>query len=188
MKRFLLLSVSLLFLCGISLNAQRFAVKTNALYLATATPNVGLEVALGERWTFEAEGGYNPWTFDKEKNMKAKHWLVSPEFRYWFCESFFGHFVGLDVNYTMFNMGAIPFIPQLKDTRVEGWAAGAGLVYGCSWPIARRWNIEANIGAGLWYSEFDRYESRKCGLFNDSVSRLSFGLTSLGVSFVYIIK
>ena len=175
---------SLSILCG----AQNCVVKTNTLYWATTTPNLGVEFSVAPRWTIDLQGGYNPWTLDNETNAKLKHFLVSPEVRYWFCESFFGHFVGLDVNYTMFNMGAIPFIPQLKDTRVEGWAAGAGLVYGCSWPIARRWNIEANIGAGLWYSEYDRYESRKCGLFDDSVSRLSFGLTSLGVSFVYIIK
>ena len=201
MKRFLLLSVSLLFLCGISLNAQRFAVKTNALYLATATPNVGLEVALGERWTFEAEGGYNPWTFDKEKNMKAKHWLVSPEFRYWFCNSFQGHFIGINGNYTQFNVGALPvpvheaFISlnqtqeqDLEKSRVEGWAVGAGLTYGYAFPIARRWNIEFTAGFGYWYSVYNQYESRKCGLFQETVKKHALGPTSLGISFIYMIK
>lgn len=201
MKRFLLLSVSLLFLCGISLNAQRFAVKTNALYLATATPNVGLEVALGERWTFEAEGGYNPWTFDKEKNMKAKHWLVSPEFRYWFCNSFQGHFIGINGNYTQFNVGALPvpvheaFISlnqtqeqDLEKSRVEGWAVGAGLTYGYAFPIARRWNIEFTAGFGYWYSVYNQYESRKCGLFQETVKKHALGPTSLGISFIYMIR
>ena len=201
MKRFLLLSVSLLFLCGISLNAQRFAVKTNALYLATATPNVGLEVALGERWTFEAEGGYNPWTFDKEKNMKAKHWLVSPEFRYWFCNSFQGHFIGINGNYTQFNVGSLPvpvheaFISlnqaqeqDLEKSRVEGWAVGAGLTYGYAFPIARRWNIEFTAGFGYWYSVYNQYESRKCGLFQETVKKHALGPTSLGISFIYMIR
>lgn len=201
MKRFLLLSVSLLFLCGISLNAQRFAVKTNALYLATATPNVGLEVALGERWTFEAEGGYNPWTFDKEKNMKAKHWLVSPEFRYWFCNSFQGHFIGINGNYTQFNVGALPvpvheaFISlnqtqeqDLEKSRVEGWAVGAGLTYGYAFPIARRWNIEFTAGFGYWYSVYNQYESRKCGLFQETVKKHALGPTSLCISFIYMIR
>ena len=201
MKRFLLLSVSLLFLCGISLNAQRFAVKTNALYLATATPNVGLEVALGERWTFEAEGGYNPWTFDKEKNMKAKHWLVSPEFRYWFCNSFQGHFIGINGNYTQFNVGALPvpvheaFISlnqtqeqDLEKSRVEGWAVGAGLTYGYAFPIARRWNIEFTAGFGYWSSVYNQYESRTCGLFQETVKKHALGPTSLGISFIYMIR
>ena len=204
MKRFLLLSVSLLFLCGISLNAQRFAVKTNALYLATATPNVGLEVALGERWTFEAEGGYNPWTFDKEKNMKAKHWLVSPEFRYWFCNSFQGHFFGINANYTQFNISALPFefpsvffdimsdgqhkSSDLRESRIQGWAAGTGLTYGYAFPISRLWNMEFTLGLGCWYTTYDEFESRKCGLFHQTVSRHVVGPTALGLSFIYMIK
>ena len=201
MKRFVLLTVSLLFLCGISSNAQRFAVKTNALYLATSTPNVGLEVALGERWTFEAEGGYNPWTFDKDKNMKAKHWLVSPEFRYWFCNSFQGHFIGINGNFAQFNIGAMPvpvhktFISlgqtpeaDLEKSRVEGWAVGAGLTYGYAFPIARLWNIEFTAGFGYWYSVYGQYESRKCGLFQETVKKHALGPTSLGVSFIYMIK
>ena len=201
MKRFLLLSVSLLFLCGISSNAQRIAVKTNALYWATATPNLGFEVAMGERWTFEVEGGYNPWTFDKEKNMKAKHWLVSPEFRYWFCNSFQGHFIGINGNYTQFNIGALPvpvheaFISlnqtqeqDLEKSRVEGWAVGAGLTYGYAFPIARRWNIEFTAGFGYWYSVYNQYESRKCGLFQETVNKHALGPTSLGISFIYMIR
>lgn len=199
MKKFYITFI-LLFCCSAISQAQSFTVKSNALYWATATPNLGLEVALAPRWTLELEGGYNPWTFDTEKNIKAKHFLVSPEVRYWFCESFHGHFIGLNANYTMFNAGGI-YVPALfypaqsesfmlsdvKNSRSEGWAAAAGLTYGYSWPIARRWNIEANIGLGVWYTQYDRYETRQCGLFQDTVSKITFGLTSLGVSFVYII-
>ena len=182
-------------------NAQKFAVKTNGLYLATATPNVGVEAAIGERWTVEIEGGYNPWTLDKDTNVKAKHWLVSPEFRYWFCNSFQGHFIGINGNYTQFNIGALPvpvhkaFIAlnqthesDLEKSRVEGWAVGAGLTYGYAFPIARRWNIELTAGLGWWYAVFDQYESRKCGLFQETVHKHALGPTSLGISFIYMIR
>jgi hypothetical protein len=185
MKRYILLIVSALFCFGVIANAQNTVVKTNLLYWATTTPNVGVEFTLAPRWTLELEGGYNPWTFNVEKNIKAKHFLVSPEARYWFCEAFHGHFLGLNANYTQFNVGGIPFF---KDRRQEGWAVGAGLTYGCSSPIARCWNIEANLGLGLWYTDYGVYEARKCGLFNESVSKFAFGPTSLGLSFVYIIK
>ena len=185
MRRFIILFIPLFLGCCITANAQRFVVKTNALYWTTATPNVGLECSVAPRWTIELEGGYNPWTFDREKNIKAKHFLVSPEARYWFCESFFGHFIGLNANYTQFNVGGIPLF---KDVRREGWAVGAGLTYGCSWPISRCWNIEANLGLGVWYTSHGIYEQRKCGLFNESISKVAFGPTSLGLSFVYIIK
>ena len=187
MKRYLIIVV-IAFLASLSsASAQVVGVKTNTLYWATTTPNAGVEIALAPRWTFELEGGYNPWTLDADNNMKIKHWLISPEFRYWFCNSFQGHFLGLNANYTQFNIGALP-IDSLKDTRIEGWAAGAGLTYGYAFPIARRWNLELTCGMGVWYTEYDEYQSRKCGLFQQTVDKFWLGPTALGFSFVYMIR
>ena len=201
MKRFLTLAVISFLAFAANASAQKVAVKTNALYWATATPNVGLELAIGNRWTVELAGGYNPWTLNKEENIKAKHFLVTPEIRYWFCESFQGHFLGINGNYTQFNINGIHipeafinadsqgyFLDDLQHRRSEGWAVGAGLTYGYAFPIARRWNLGLNLGLGWWYTEFDQYESRKCGLFQQSTNRNAFGLTDLGVSFIYMIK
>lgn len=200
MRRILIIFFLLLF-SGISVNAQRIGVKTNALYLATSTPNIGLEYAFADRFSLELEGGYNPWTLDSDRNMKAKHFLVSPEVRYWFCEAFNGHFIGINANYTLFNLSGVDvpavFFPSarsamvledLKNRRSEGWAAGAGLTYGCVWPIARRWNLECTVGLGYWYTDYDKFESRKCGLFQEHVSHGAFGLTALGISFIYLIR
>ena len=112
MKRYLIIAVIFLLSAAGLANAQRVGVKTNALYWATATPNVGFEFALSDRWTFELAGGYNPWTLNSEKNVKAKHFLVTPELRYWFCESFHGHFIGINANYTQFNISGMP-MPNL---------------------------------------------------------------------------
>ena len=203
MKRYLIIAVFAFLASFGSASAQKVAVKTNALYWATATPNLGFEFALADRWTFELEGSYNPWTLDAEKNMKLKHWLVSPEFRYWFCNSFQGHFIGINGNYTQFNIGGLPFampnlfvnlssdaapMPDLQAARIQGWAVGAGLTYGYAFPIARRWNMEFTIGYGWWYTEYDQYESRKCGLFQQEVSRHTLGPATAGISFIYMIK
>lgn len=201
MKRILTLALISLFAFASEASAQKVAVKTNALYWATATPNVGFEFAFADRWTFEFAGGYNPWTFNKEENIKAKHFLVTPEVRYWFCESFQGHFLGINGNYTQYNISGacIPevfypvpsegyFMDELQHTRSQGWAAGSGLTYGYATPISRRWNIEFTIGLGWWYAEYDVFENRPCGLFQNSVSRHVFGPTDLGLSFIYMIK
>ena len=200
LRRFLAIAV-LLFLAIGTADAQKVAVKTNSLYWLTATPNVGFEFAMAPRWTFEIAGGYNPWTLDKEENIKAKHFLVTPEIRYWFCESFQGHFIGINGNYTQFNISGVDvpevffpvessgaFLDQLQYSRCQGWAAGAGLVYGYAFPIARRWNMEFNAGLGWWYTVYDQFESRTCGLFQERVSRHVFGLTDIGISFIYMIK
>ena len=200
MKRYLTLAVIFILAFAVDASAQKAAVKTNTLYWATATPNVGFEFAMAPRWTFEIAGGYNPFILDKEENVKAKHFLVTPEFRYWFCEAFQGHFIGLNGNYTQFNIGGIYvpdvffkhgggyFLDELKNARSQGWAAGAGITYGYAWPISRRWNMEFTLGLGWWYTEYDRFESRTCGLFQETVARHAFGPTALGLSFIYMIK
>lgn len=201
MRRYLTLAVLFLLVFAGSASAQKVAVKTNALYWATATPNVGLEFTVAPRWTVEFAGGYNPWTLDKEENIKAKHFLVTPEVRYWFCEAFQGHYIGINGNYTQFNVSGI-YIPDVfykhsqtgkllddfQYARSQGWAAGAGLNYGYAFPISRRWNMEFTIGLGFWYTKYDKFESRKCGLFQEHVSRYAVGPTDLGISFIYMIK
>ena len=66
-----------------------------------------MEFGLGEQTTLELTGGYNPWTLDKEQNKKLKHWLVMPEFRYWLCERFNGHFFGIHTGYTFYNISGV---------------------------------------------------------------------------------
>ena len=201
MKKFLIIVLLLVFAFpGIS-EAQKVGMKTNALYWATTTPNLGLEVGMGERFSFNIEGGYNPWTFDKEENVKMKHFVVSPELRYWFCESFNGHFLGVNANYSMFNLSdiAVPaiffalndptgLIGSPENVRNQGWAAGAGITYGYQWMLGKRWNLEATLGLGYWYTKYDQFESRKCGLFQQTCARHLIGPTKCGLSFIYLFK
>ena len=88
----------LLLACGWSAHAQKVAVKTNLLYGAgTLTPNLGVEFGLGKRTTLDISGGYNPWNRQgtATDNKKWVHNIVQPEFRYWLCQRFNGHFFGV---------------------------------------------------------------------------------------------
>lgn len=80
------------------------ALKTNLLYWgAWGSPNGAVELALGKKWTADIYGGANLWKFGEQRD--ARHWAVQPEVRYWFCESFNGHFVGLHGHGGQFNVG-----------------------------------------------------------------------------------
>ncbi len=192
MKKLILGALLAIFWGGVgTVRAQDVAVKTNLLYWATTTPNAGLEIGLGERTTLELTGSYNPWTLNKETNKKIKHWLVMPEFRYWFCERFNGHFVGLHSGYAFYNVSGvqIPFYGRsTKDHRYQGWAAGIGVSYGYSWVLGKRWNLEATLGVGYAYTNFDRYECATCGSFRGKEHKNYFGPTKAGISLIYIIK
>ena len=78
---------------ALSAGAQRVVLKNNVVYDALATPNLGIELGLGRATTLDISGNYNP--FEKSSGKMFKHWLIQPEFRYWLCERFNGHFFGL---------------------------------------------------------------------------------------------
>ena len=81
----------------IDIQGQVVAVKTNVLYDAITTPNIGAEVAFNKHWSVEASGYYNGWTFSSDKSFK--HWMIQPEARYWIHERFNGHFFGVHAQY-----------------------------------------------------------------------------------------
>ena len=171
-----------------------FALKTNVLYDATASMNLGVEFKIGPRLTLEAVGTYNPWTFSNEK--KWKHILAQPELRFWFCEPFNGHFLGLHAHYAMFNVNGVK-IPQIIGTgisadtdkyRYEGWLAGGGISYGYQFYLGRRWNLETTLGVGYAYIDYEKFQCGKCGTFESEDTKHYFGLTKAGISLIYLIK
>lgn len=136
-------------------------------------------------------GGYNPWTLNKDDNKKVKHWMVMPEFRYWLCERFNGHFFGIHTGFAEYNISGVRIPFQNKSTqehRYEGWATGIGISYGYTWILGKRWNLEANIGAGYIYTKYDKYECKTCGRFKGNQKKHYFGPTKAGISLIYIIK
>ncbi len=191
MKRLLFILLLAIFGFAVKAEAQQVALKTNALYWATTTPNLGLEVGLGKRTTIDIMGGYNPFTLNKELNQKVKHWSVMPEFRYWFCERFQGHHLGLHTGYMFYNVGAIriPFQPaETMLNRYQGWATGVGLSYGYTWILGKRLNLEASIGLGYAYTKFDVYECKNCGDYKGPGEKHYVGPTKLALNLIYMIK
>ena len=184
-----------LILVGFSqcVHAQKAALKTNLFYDATATANLGLEVALAPKWTLDISANVNAWRMPEDRRWK--HWLVQPEVRYWFCDRFSGHFIAIQVHGGQFNFGNLPnnirFLgidySLLTDHRFEGWMAGAGVAYGYDWILGRHWNLEAEIGIGYAYTVADQYRCADCGkrIAEDIVNHY-FGLTRAAISIVYV--
>lgn len=171
--------------------SQSIGAKTNFAYWATAgSPNLALEFSLGKKFTLEMGGGFNLWTFSD--NKKAKHWLVQPELRYWFCESFNGHFLGLHLHGAQFNAGGwdIPVgrLDKLKDRRYEGYLYGAGLSYGFQWILSPRWSFEVGIGGGFARIHYDEFPCTNCGTKITEGNYNYWGITKASISLIYMIK
>ncbi|HBK28884.1 MAG TPA: DUF3575 domain-containing protein [Parabacteroides sp.] len=164
------------------------ALKTNALYWPTATPNVGMEVRWASKWTMEAEIGLNPFASKKDDGSFArstKHFRLHPEIRYWFTESFYKHFIGLHVPFLIYNVSDVRWLGT-EDERHQGWGTGAGLSYGYSWVLGKHWNLEASIGVGYLYLNSDVYPCTHCGTKRKTVKKHYVGPTQAALSAVYV--
>lgn len=165
-----------------------FALKSNLLYDATTTINLGAEIKTHPKWTLELPVNYNPWTLSDGK--KLKHILFQPEMRYWFCESFYGHFVGVHAHgayYNVAHLGSL-FSDHMNEYRHQGWLVGAGVSYGYHWILSDRWSFEATIGVGYAYLKYDDYKCEECGQKYPDNTKNYFGPTKIGASIIYIIK
>lgn len=165
----------------VNANAQKAAIKSNLLYDATATANLGLELGLAPKWTLDISGNAHLWNVWDDSRLK--HLMLQPEIRYWFCERFNGHFLGFHLLGGKYNVGNIsnnidwmPFIhtsldylenkgtfKDLTDHRFQGWFAGAGIAYGYSLILSRHWNLEFELGMGYIHTVFDVYQCKDCG-------------------------
>lgn len=176
----------LLFVCSVvNLYGQRIAIKNNILYDAVAAPNIGVELSLNDKITLDISSNYNPISYGEKS--KWKHWLIQPEARYWFCETFGGSFVGLHAFAGEFNLAGLKAL-DLQDTRVQGSAFGAGVSYGYHFILSPRWGVEANIGVGYARYSYDKYVCEHCGLKTGNYTKNYYGPTKAGLSLIYMLK
>ncbi|MDL2320597.1 DUF3575 domain-containing protein [Alistipes sp. OttesenSCG-928-B03] len=130
------------------------SVKTNAAYWATVTPNLALEIGLSRRLTLELGGGYNP---SANNDRSIEHFIVQPELRWWFNQAFAGTFVGVHIHGGKFDLYGFGPLTMIKENRLDGWLAGAGISIGRHWLLGSRWGVEAEIGAGFATMRYDKY-------------------------------
>lgn len=177
--------------------AQEVAIKSNLVSDALTTPNLGLECGVGGRSTVNLVYGLNPWEFS-DGRKKAKHWVLMPEYRYWFCSRFNGHFLGVHAFGGEMNAANVNLpLPggffkgdnlrrEVRDYRFQGGFIGAGVTYGYQWILARHWNLEAEVGVGYGHVWYDKFACGKCGAALGDGKSNYLGVTKLGVSFLYL--
>jgi hypothetical protein len=176
----------------LQVNAQKWAIKTNIVYDATATVNLGVEVGLAPKWTLDISGNLNAWS--KNEATKWKHWMVQPEARYWFCDSFSRHFIGVHAITGAFNIGGInnniSFLGSdfsvLTHRRYQGYAYGAGVAYGFAFMLSKHINLELEAGFGYAYFDYDVYDCGYCGRRIGEGGHHYFGPTKAAVNLVFL--
>jgi hypothetical protein len=192
MKLKFLIPLFLGLLISVGAKAQDVAIKTNLLYDATATVNLGVEVGVAPKWTLDLSGNLNAWNINEDKRWK--HWLVQPEARYWFCDRFSRHFLGFHALGGQYNIGGlqnnIKFLgtdfSKLSKNRFQGWGVGAGVAYGYAMILGKHWNLEFEVGVGYIYSAYDIFECTGCGRRVGQDNNHYVGLTKAAINLVYL--
>ena len=169
------------------------AVKTNVVMDALAIPNAGVELGLSKKLTLDVPVYYNPFKqvmWREQEGKLFKLFMVQPELRYWFCDKFNGHFVGLHGMGGAYNTTGIelPFTPfdDLADFRYKGPFYGGGISYGYQHILSRHWSIEATLGIGYSYVRYKKYPCEDCKPMADKGTENYFGPTRAALNLIYV--
>ena len=159
--------------------AQIFAVRANALAACTATLNVGAEAAPTDNWSLEMSGYWNP---VQTASLSMNFHAVQLGSRYWFYESFVGHFLGQHLTYVGYDLGS-------RTKRYKGHAYGLGVSYGYAWMLSKRWNIAVEAGVGLYRTKDTRHDPTVSDWEDEYIYRYrrwTLAPTKLEVSFSFL--
>lgn len=159
---------------------DRWAIKSNALYLAAGVTNIGGEYAFHPHWSVDFPLVYSPYTLARTYRMRFLY--IQPEARYWLDRPMKGHFFGVHLHAGVFNVS----LDNKNRYQSEKGFHGAGISYGYAMPLSRRWSMEFTVGVGYAFTRYCTYYNVPNGLRYEKDRPYNYwGLTKLGLNFVY---
>ena len=171
-----------------------FAIRTNLIYGASASPNIGLEFPLGNHFSIGANFGMKtwprwfPWDNDSRNPKKWRHILVVPELRWWPGQIYDKWFLGTDLIWTHYNVGSVRFpfgmYPDAYNYRLQGDLYALGLFAGYSWHLTDNLRLEAEAGIAVGYNNADKYDCAYCGAQLGKAQPLAI-VPKLGLNIAY---
>ena len=164
---------------------RQLHVKTNAIGLAMAIANAGVEVDLAPHWSFTLPVYYSAWDYFKS-TIKFRTFAVQPEFRYWFSENNHKFFIGAHFGYAQYNI-AVDGNYRYQDHDGKSPALGGGVSVGYRMPISKndKWHIEFTLGAGAYRLHYDRFYNVNNGKLMDTHKKTYCGVDNAAVNISY---
>lgn len=191
----ILLSSAIILLMSISAKSQMISLRTDMLKDMLMTPDLGIDLVIGEKETIGLEAFYNNGIYGKDFHMFG----LQPDYKFWFNgRPFTRQYIGvvaLLLNYDIW-MNSIIYESDTKikrniDTNYNGDAFGLGVSFGHVITLSDHFNIELDASAGCliyrqrYYYKGDSYSD--IGNYPNSHGYHMIPIR-LGASLVYVIK
>jgi len=162
-------------------------LSTNLLYDALLTPNIGVEIYLGRRWSVAANWMYAWWKSDRKYryhriyggDLELRRRFKTKKGR----SPLTGHHAGIYGQILTYDLewGGKGYLGNR-------WSYGAGISYGYSAPIGNRLNLDFTIGIGYIGGKYFEYVPQgNCYIWQATKQRHWFGPTRAAVSLVWLI-
>lgn len=159
---------------------DRWAIKSNTIYLAAGVTNIGGEYAFHRHWSVDLPLVYSPYTLARTYRMRFLY--IQPEARYWLDRPMKGHFFGVHLHAGVFNVS----LDDKNRYQSEKGFHGGGISYGYAMPLSRRWSMEFTVGVGYAFTKYCTYYNVPNGIrYEKDLPYHYWGLTKLGLNFVY---
>ncbi len=189
-----------------SLDAQKVALRTNLLGLATGNINVEGSMYISPRLTFHvpiqaklvgyplpAPVGLIRWMESTQPDSYIDHFgtvkhteniSIFPGIRHWWRGAYNrGFFTGYYAIGTWFRWGGDKFDVNYR----EGFGLGGGASIGYSYEISPRWNIEAEFGLGALWRDYEYIDHQTKSVIETKQDIIAT-IPKVGISLVYILK
>ncbi len=129
-------------------STERFSLRTNLLYWAAATPNIGAEWRISDRVGLLADGAWSHWTW-QDGERRYFLWAVQPELRLYpfTCQRWY---LGGE-----FHAGSLNL--KTGDTGRQGDFMGGGLTAGYKFRMTRSLDLDLGLGLGATRWNYDEY-------------------------------
>lgn len=171
-------------------------IKNNLIYDAILLPNLTAEIPFGRNyeWSLGVSGNWSWWSTGANRYHYYRIQMAGVELRRWFGDQtdnpLNGWFVGAYGYGGTYDIRL--FTNKNSDKgRLSNWSYSAGLTFGYTMPISKRFNLEFGLGIGYFGGKYDKYTIGECGdcIFpQQSTHRKNYvGPTKANISLVWLI-
>lgn len=167
-------------LFAMTAKAQDITLATSAVQWLTGTVNAEAGYTIHNHLSAQASLSYNPWRYG---DTRLQQLTFRPGLRWWPERVHAGWFLSSAWVLSRYNMGGV-FSGKY---RYDGKGYGLSLGGGFSRILSDRWNIEAEIGCGLLWNDYDRLTRHHGSRYADSHHLWKIVPVKADISLVYFL-